>query len=447
MAVKWISTNFKGVRYYEHPTRKIGKSKIMKDRYFAMRYQKDGKRLEEGIGWMSELDPKDGRNWTPEKVAIILAELKEAAKGLRQGPSRLAERRNIEDQRKEATEAEAERLAKETVTFDAFFADTYLPLAKSTKKKRSVEREEGLYSVWIKPVIGHILLKEIAPFHLEIVKSNMANGKRIVKEAVPPDGKKVRKEIKQAPRSIEYALAVIRQVFNQAKRSGAYLGESPVVNVKRPKIDNDRMRFLTRKEADALLNVLKYKSPDVHDMTLLSLHAGLRFGEIASLTWQDVDTTKGVLTIRDAKAGSRYAFLTEQAAEMLKAREEGKPSDYVFQKRRQAQGEEKKMAKISNTFFRAVDELKLNEGIDDPKLQICFHSCRHSYASWMIEQGADLYTVQKLLGHKTISMTQRYGHLSENRLRDATKALGAAWKQKEPAEQTDEKEKVVNFQK
>jgi len=47
MAAKWIGTKFKGVRYYEHPTRKHG---VKKDRYLAIRYQIDGKRIEEGIG-------------------------------------------------------------------------------------------------------------------------------------------------------------------------------------------------------------------------------------------------------------------------------------------------------------------------------------------------------------------------------------------------------------
>ena len=250
----------------------------------------------------------------------------------------------------------------------------------------------------------------------------------------------------QSPRSVEYALSVVRQVFNTARRLGAFEGENPTTNVKFPKPDNGRMRFLTRGEADKLLKALKAKSADVHDMTLLSLHAGLRFGEIASLTWQDVDLGKGVLTIRDAKAGSRYAFLTEQAAAMLKARPEGKPSDYVFQ------GRKVKLDRMSITFARTVDELKLNDDIDDPRLQICFHSCRHSYASWMIEQGADLYTVQKLLGHKTNVMTQRYAHLSENRLKDAAKALGEAWTKQEPTEEgreesQEEAGQVVNFEK
>lgn len=420
MPVQWKGTNFKGVRYYEHSTRKHG---VGRDRYFAIRYQRDGKRVEEGIGWTSELDPKDKKHWTAEKAAIVLAQLKEAARGLEKGPTRLREKRQIEDNRKEVAKVEQDRLEKEAVTFDRFFTDTYLPQAKADKKERSTTRENGLFDKWIKNAIGSIPLKDVAPLHLEKMKKVMSEGK-------------------QSPRSIEYALAIVRQVFNTAKRLGVYGGESPTSRVKAPKVDNGRMRFLTKKEATMLLNALKTKSADVYDMTVLSLFAGLRFGEIASLTWQDLDLIKGVLTIRDAKAGSRYAFLTKQAMEMLKSRTQGKPSDYVFQSRKANKGEQEevgpaakftmgKMDRISVTFARTVEELKLNEGIDDPRLRICFHSCRHSYASWLIDEGADLYTVQKLLGHKTNVMTQRYAHLSENRLKDAAKALGKAWQRHE----------------
>jgi len=93
-------------------------------------------------------------------------------------------------------------------------------------------------------------------------------------------------------------------------------------------------------------------------------------------------------------------------------------------------------------FARTVDDLGLNKGIDDPRLKICFHSCRHSYASWMIEQGADLYTVQKLLGHKTNIMTMRYSHISESRLREATRALSMALKEDKKSAGD-----VVNIQK
>lgn len=418
MSVKWIGTRYKGVRYYEHPTRKHG---VKKDRYYAIRYQRDGKRIEEGLGWASELDPKDRKHWNTEKAALVLAELKEAGKGLKQGPARLSERRDIEDKRKESEQAERERIDKEAVTFKDFFINTYLPQSEADKKPQTAQREEGFFNNWFKPILGRLPLKAITAFHLERLKKEMTDKQ-------------------QSNRSIEYALAVIRQVFHMARHRGIYEGEPPTAKVKKPKVDNGRMRFFTQDEADKLLDALKEKSIDVHDMTLLSLHAGLRFGEIASLTWQDVDLDKGTLTIRDAKAGSRYAFLTEQATEMLRDHSQGKPSEYVFQRRGGG-----KLTKISHTFFRTVDDLELNKGIDDPRLQICFHSCRHSYASWLIEQGQDLYTVQKLLGHKTNVMTQRYAHLSENTLKDAAKALGQAWQNHEAkVGQKDALERAVN---
>ena len=427
MAVKWKGTNFKGVRYYEHPTRKHG---VGKDKYFAIRYQKDRKRIEEGIGWTSEIDPKDKKRWTAEKAAVVLAGLKEAARGLEKGPTRLREKREIEDNLKEAKKAEQERIERDAVTFDAFFNDIYLPQAKADKKPRSVTREEGLYGIWIEAVMGHLPMKDIVIFHLEKLKKNMADKG-------------------QSPRSIQYALAVVRQIFNRAKATKLYHGDQPILpKQSRPKVDNGRMRYLTQPEATALLAALKTKSTDVYDMTFLSLHVGLRFGEIASLTWQDVEFDKkvynaekklweiySVLAIRDAKAGSRVAFLTQQAADMLRNRPRGKPSDYVFQ------GRKGKLDRISVTFARTVDELNLNDGIDDPRLQICFHSCRHSYASWMIDQGADLYTVQKLLGHKTSVMTQRYAHVSESRLKDAAKALGQAWQK---STRTRKKVRIMN---
>lgn len=413
---KWIKTNFPGVRYREHETRRNG---VRRDQYFTIRYKLAGKDREEGLGWASE-------NWTAVKAYDRLKELKENRKS-GEGPQTLAEKRQIAADRKEAEKAEAERQEKESITFKEFFDDTYLPQAKADKKERSVTREEGLFNAWISPVLGQLPMKDITPFHLEKLKRDMATGE-------------------QSPRSVEYALSVVRQVFNTAKRLGSFNGENPTAKVKFPKPDNGRMRFLTHEEAGRLLEALKGKSVDVHDMTLLSLHCGLRFGEIASLTWQDVDTERGTLTIRDAKAGSRYAFLTEQAAAMLKGRTQGKPADYVFpawesKEEARKSGGNKRMDRISATFARTVEDLGLNDGMDDPRLRICFHSCRHSHASWLIEEGADLYTVQKLLGHKTNVMTMRYSHLSENKLRGAAQALSKAMRRTKDAGQ------VVNFQK
>ena len=424
MAIKWIKTNHKGLRYYEHATRKHGKQK---DRYYMIRFRVDKKLYSYGIGWMSEGIPAAILQEEPELgfqdyCLKLLRQYKGNVK-TGAGPKSPKEQRKIIEAREAEEKAERERLEKEAVSFKEFFDNTYLPQAKADKKERSTIREEGLFKVWVSPILGHLPMKDIKPFHLEKLKKVMTDGG-------------------QSPRSVEYALSVVRQVFNVAKRLGSFEGENPTAKVKFPKPDNARMRFLTHDEADKLLESLKRKSTDVHDMTMLSLHCGLRFGEIASLTWQDVDLERGTLTIRDAKAGSRYSFLTEQAVEMLKGRAEDqdrtaktngterKLSDYVFT------GRKGLLDRISLTFKRAVDELGLNDGIDDRRLKISFHSCRHSHASWLIEEGADLYTVQKLLGHKTNIMTQRYAHLSENRLRGAAQALSIA------LQRHDEKKKV-----
>lgn len=402
---KWHKTTFPGVRFREHSTRKNG---VRRDQYFTIRYKHNGKDKEEGLGWASE-------GWTAAKAYEHLSEIKQNIKSAK-GPQSLKEKRDIEAVKRQREKSEAERREKEAVTLHSFFYNTYLPQAENDKKEKSVTREKGLFSVWIAPALGHFPLKKIAPFHLEKLKRNMAKGG-------------------QSPRSIEYALSVVRQIFNTAKRLGVFDGENPAMGVKFPKPDNSRMRFLTHEEASALLESLKAKSTDVHDMTLLSLNCGLRFGEIAGLTWGDVNLERGTLTIRDAKAGSRYAFLTEQAAEMLRNRTKGKPSDYVFR------GRKGKLERISVTFARTVEELGFNSGIEDPRLKICFHSCRHSYASWMIEAGQDLYTIQRLLGHKTNIMTQRYAHMAENKLKGAAMALSTALREHANTGQ------VVNFKK
>src|SRR5664280_1475137 len=423
MSAKWISTKFKGVRYYEHPIRKHG---VGKDKYLSIRYQRDGKRIEEGIGWTSELDPKDNKKWSPEKAALVLAELKEAAKGLKQGPSRLSERRADDDKRKEDEKAEQGFRKQEAITFNEIFKKRYFPICQQNKTKRAWATEDSLFKLWIDPVIGALPLKSISPIHLERIKNNMGNKGR-------------------APRSINYVLSVIRQVYNYSRRNNLYSGFWPGSNkaVKIPKNDNRRQRYLTHEEAGALLAGLKAISSDIHDMALLSLNCGLRAGEIFSLTWADVEIKKKMIFIRDPKnKRNRHAYMTNEVKTMLTEREQGKMSDNIFI-RRSAKDDPKNLKRqvdrISKTFNRVVTALNLNKDITDTRQKVVFHSLRHTYASWLVESGVNLYTVQKLLGHENISMTERYSHLSPDTLQDAVRTL------EKSIDHTGQDQKVVNI--
>lgn len=386
MAVKWHSTPFTGVRYYEHETRRHG---VRKDQYFAIRYQKEGKRVEEGLGWASE-------KWTAEEAALTLAELKKAAK-TGDGHTRLTKKRA-------AQRAKEAREAAEGLTFGDIFEKRYLPhIQDNRRNERSVKGEASLFKVWLEPVLAKKAMKDIAPLDLERIKRNMTAGGR-------------------AERTIRLALAVVRQVFNYAANNGLFFGTNPAGpagKVKRPRADNRRTRYLTEAEAEALLVALKEKSPDVHDQALLSLHTGMRAGEIFSLTWRDVNLDAGTILIKDTKSGrNRYAFITDRVRAMFESRPPSTPNDLVFPGRKG-----KKTPQISNTFERVVADLKFNQGITDRRQRVTFHTCRHTFASRLVERGVDIYHVKELLGHQTIELTARYSHLSDGSLRAAVARL------------------------
>lgn len=391
MAVKWISSRFPGVRFYEHPSRKHG---VKFDRYFAIRAQVNGKRREEGLGWASQ-------GWTEQKASTVLAELKKAH-STGEGAQTLKEKRSLADAERKARQAKENQEAREALTFSDFFSAHYAPHARLDKKHCSFRREDALFRNWISKAIGSRPLKKIGVVDLERLKRSMAEGSL-------------------KPRTIEYALAVVRQVFNHARRLGFYEGESPTRLVKKPRVSNARLRYLEHAEADALLEELAGVSPDVRDIALLSLHCGLRFGEAAALTWSNVDFSKGRLTLLDTKHGDRQVLMTSKARSMLEERKELGASGLVFPSRSGGIRE-----RISKTFMQTVNRLSLNDGREDTREQACFHTLRHTFASWHVLTGTDLYTLGRLMGHKTPSMTARYAHLSPEGAAKATQAFEAA---------------------
>ncbi|GAB6036980.1 site-specific integrase [Fundidesulfovibrio butyratiphilus] len=391
MGYQWHQTKHEGVRYREHPTRRHG---VKLDQYFAIRYRVDGKRREESLGWASQ-------GWTAQKAALELAKLKEAHR-TGEGAVTLAEKRaQAETERKARQEAEAQE-AREAMTFTEFFTNHYAPHACQDKKACSFTREDSLFRNWISKAIGSRPLRKIGVVDLERLKRAMNEG-----------GLK--------PRTVEYALAVVRQVFNHARRLGFYAGDSPTRLVKKPKVSNARLRYMEHSEAESLLQALGEVSPDVRDMAFLSLHCGLRFGEAAALTWNNVDFSKGLLTLLDTKHGDRQVPMTALVKAMLQDRAWDEPTGLVFPARGGGQRD-----RISKTFMQAVDRLGLNAGREDARERVCFHTLRHTFASWHVLAGTDLYTLGRLMGHKTPAMTARYGHLSPEGAARATRAFEAA---------------------
>ena len=403
--MKWCSTDRKGVRFRQHITRKHG---VGKDKYYAIRYQRDGKRKEEGLGWASE-------GWTLLEAETELDKLKKAhARGEDYVP-------RLSDKRK-AAKKKAKKKELDALTFNEIFDKHYFPNAKADKDLQSHRRESGLFTKWIKPVIGPLPLADVAPIHIGKIKQRM-------------------KKANLAPRSIVYALAVVRQVYNYSIENKFFRGVNPVsakikkITKKQNKTDNKRLRFMTISEAETLISELK-KEPhdDVWEQVLISLHTGLRASEIFRLKWVDIDVKKGLITVKggpNTKSKSRHAYMTEAVKSMFLDKEtmfldkkNGKLSDLIF-----TTPAGKQRREVSRVFERVVADLKFNDGVDDRRDRVVFHTCRHSYASWLVQAGESLYVVKERLGHSTLAMTERYSHLAPGNAKKTVSTLEKIIKQ------------------
>jgi site-specific recombinase XerD len=214
-------------------------------------------------------------------------------------------------------------------------------------------------------------------------------------------------------------LAVIRQIFNHAHRNRVFSGDNPVKQVKIPKVDNKRLRFFTVEEADVLLIALKKESIETWEMALISLDTGLRASEIFRLNWIDTKTEQGLLVAKDSKGTkTRFAYMTARVKEMFLDKKIGSPNQFLYPAPAGGQRRE-----VSRIFERIVSELALNEGITDRRDKAVFHTLRHTYASWLVQAGEDLYVVKERMGHSTMAMTERYAHLAPENSERTVKTL------------------------
>ncbi len=209
MVVKWIKTEQKGLRYYEHPTRKItktgkfGRDASFPDRYYSIRYKKGDKDHSFGVGWMSDGIPDSKLQKEPglDFVAYCLKLLRQFRHNSEtgEGPKTPQEKRTIQDEKREHAEQERAKTEKQNMTFGKFMVEIYLPQCKLDKKLRTYAIEEMLFRRYLAGTIGALPFPKITPFHLERVKKHLAD-----------EGK--------SDRTIQYALQLTRQAFNQARR-------------------------------------------------------------------------------------------------------------------------------------------------------------------------------------------------------------------------------------
>jgi len=205
------------------------------------------------------------------------------------------------------------------------------------------------------------------------------------------------------PNSVNIELRTLRAAFNIAKRWDL-IEQNPFSNVKLARVPEREPVFFSKDDLRKLLAAIK--EDWLKAMVVLALYTGMRRAEITNLRWQDVDFERKTIRVESnatfkTKQGKRRIIpLADTALNLLQVRQLTKRNEYVFT----LNGRKIYDNWVTHKFKFYLNEVNLND-------RLHFHSLRHTFASWLVQDGVSLFEVQKLMGHSNISVTQVYSHL------------------------------------
>ncbi|MEQ1845347.1 MAG: tyrosine-type recombinase/integrase [Nitrospira sp.] len=222
------------------------------------------------------------------------------------------------------------------------------------------------------------------------------------------------------PASINRELANLKKAFNLAVREWEWCRENPVSKVSMERENNKRDRWLSFEEEAQLLQAC---APWLHDLVTFALHTGMRMGEILELSWQGVDFIRRTVMVFRSKNGERRTIpVNETVLYLIKQKAKGRhlslikqvdvSGDFVFSSKT---GTALESGHLRRAFRLALSKAKIED--------FHFHDLRHTFATRLVQAGVDIYKVQRLLGHKSPIMTQRYAHHYPESLRDGVEIL------------------------
>jgi integrase/recombinase XerC len=208
-------------------------------------------------------------------------------------------------------------------------------------------------------------------------------------------------------------IAALRSFFSFLQRKGI-IEMNPVENIQGPRLEKNVPSFLTVDEMFALLNAdFGREETGLRDKAILELlyTSGIRLRELTGLNMEDIDFTEGVMKVRGKGKKERLVPIGKPAMDALKAylEESGKIEET---------GEKPLFVGLNGkrinprTVEKIVDKYARLRGVK----KISPHVFRHSFATHLLSMGADLRVIQELLGHESLSTTQRYTTVDVARL-------------------------------
>ncbi len=224
-------------------------------------------------------------------------------------------------------------------------------------------------------------------------------------------------QTKEVSKTKAHYLTVLKSFYDYLVDNNI-ITSNPASSIKSPKIEKELPKFLTEREVDDLLNIKLTKPIDYRNKAMLELlyATGMRISELLNLTLSNYNEEDATVKVMGKGSKERIIPLSEITIKYLNVYIneyrhfilKDKISNYLFVNyngnRMSRQG-----------FFKILKNLCDECGI---KKEISPHTLRHSFATHLLNNGADLRIIQELLGHENIETTEIYSHLSNEKLKE-----------------------------
>ncbi|NND82218.1 MAG: site-specific integrase [Gammaproteobacteria bacterium] len=257
--------------------------------------------------------------------------------------------------------------------------DAVVKWLKENETKASVDIDRRILR-WLDPYLRGIQLTDISRELIEQIAETKAK--------------------ETSPSTANRHLALVRAILRRATHEWEWLEKSPKVRMFRT--SNRRIRWITRKEAKRLLDVLPSHQKQ---MATFGLATGLRQRNVSLLEWSQVDLERQIAWIHADQAKARKAIavpLNDDALAVLDV-QKGIHDKYVFTYRG------KPVWQVNTKAWRKAVK---KAGLVDFR----WHDLRHTWASWHVQSGTPLYALQELGGWESAEMVRRYAHLGAGHL-------------------------------
>lgn len=289
---------------------------------------------------------------------------------------------------------EEKKRVKNLPTLKDFFYKTYLPLAKLNKKswKDDISRFKNHIEATLGAIqINIITAAMLSDLMLEIKGENRSNA------------------------TVNRSRALLSSMFNLAFEREV-IDLSPMSRVKKFVEQNHIERYLSDDELQRLMQILtNHKVHGIENQIIVGivemlLLTGARKGEVLNLKWSDLDENNHLWKLNENKSGKPRIIQLNSEAQLI-IRRMSRKYPYVFANPATALP----YNDIRKTFQNILEAAQIEN--------FRIHDLRHNFASMAVNNGCDIYVVQHLLGHASPTTTQRYAHLRQDTLRNASEML------------------------